>query len=60
MRKKCIARKCRCLVKMVFGRSFMEEVTECEFKLLREKIKPKKKVDLNFELLGEKKPEKSG
>ena len=45
---------------MVFGRSFMEEVTECEFKLLREKIKPKKKVDLNFELLGEKKPEKSG
>lgn len=29
---------------MVFGSSFMEEATECEFKLLREKIKPKKKL----------------
>lgn len=42
LRKKCKARKWRCLVKMVFGSSFMEEATECEFKLLREKIKPKK------------------
>lgn len=37
----------------------MEEATECEFKLLREKNKTKKKVDLNFELLGGEKPDKS-